>query len=241
MTVASPKTKLALIDSGIYRIDVAADGTGTVAVWKGRAEIGKEATVVKSGREATINGAEASIVKFDRDDKDQLEIWSKARAKELAKVSSSLARNNMRTALMRSFIGREWNIYNSFGLWVYDPWTGFNCFMPFGYGWNSPYGYGFGHSLWFYNLPPVVYSPPGGGGNTGGGPVRVIHDVKTPRIPPFAQAQGSSGSTGRSVSTMKPGRADSGGGSDPVRSSGSVYIPPMETTTRTVSPSKPGH
>jgi len=240
VTVNSPKTKLALIDSGIYRIDVAADGTGKVAVWKGRAEIGNEATVVKSGREATLAGSQASIVKFDRDDRDQLEVWSKGRAKELAKISSSLAKNTMRTALMRSYLGRGWNMYGSFGLWVFDPFTSYHCFLPFGYGWYSPYGYGFGHSIWYYNLPPVVYSPPSGGGSTGGGP-RVVHDVKTPRIapPPFIQAQGSSGSTGRQISTIKPGRGDSDGG-DPVRSSGSVYVPPMETT-RTISPTKGNH
>ena len=51
-------------------------------------------------------------------------------------------------------------MYNSFGLWVYDPQFGRHCFLPFGYGWSSPYGYGFGTDIWWYRLPQAVYYPP---------------------------------------------------------------------------------
>ena len=233
VTVNSPKTKFSLIDSGIYRINVSADGTGKVYVWKGRAEIGSDtATAIKSGREASMAGSQVAISKFDRDDKDSLEIWSKSRAKELAKISGNLAKSNMRSALMRSFLGRSWNVYDSFGLWIYDPFSRSNCFLPFGYGWYSPYGYGFGHSLWYYNLPGVVYEPPTGGT----GPVRSVSDSKPRHLPPFVQAQGSSGSTGRDVSPIKPGRADSDFESEPVRSSPSVFV--QSAPARVVSDSK---
>jgi FecR protein len=249
VTVNSPKTKLSLIESGVYRVNVAADGNATIAVWKGRAQIGNdEKAIVKSGREASLSGSQMAIAKFDRDEKDSLELWSKTRAKELAKISGNLARNTMRTALMRSFLGRGWNMYDSFGLWVYDPFRRNHCFLPFGYGWNSPYGYGFGHSIWYYNLPPAVVQPPTHGG------IRLPTDRK-PGVqtgnepPPFIRVQGSSGSTGRDVSSVKPGRSidpDSSFGSEPIRSSGgsssgssgsgSVSPPP----TREVQDSKPG-
>ena len=249
VTVNSPKTKFSLIESGIYRIDVSADGNGKIAVWKGLAQIGNDAAaIVKSGREATLAGSLASIAKFDRDDKDSLEIWSKARAKELAKLSGQLARNTMRTALMRGFLGRGWNIYDSFGLWVYDPFRRSHCFLPFGYGWNSPYGYGFGHSIWYYNLPPVVYQPPvnptGGSQPPRYGPrVPIVKSSSEP--PSFIRVQGTSGSTGRDYSAVKPGRVDSSSyGSEPIRSSGgSTYSPPASSPppseTRANSPSKP--
>ena len=246
VTVNAPKTKFTLIESGIYRIDVSADGRGKVAVWKGRAQIGNDA-IVKSGREATLNGSHASIAKFDRDDKDSLEIWSKARAKELAKISGQLARNTMRTALMRSFLGRGWNMYDSFGLWVYDPFRRSHCFLPFGNGWNSPYGYGFGNSIWYYNLPSVVYQPPNGGYQ----PPRYgprVPIVKDPDVPAYIKVQGTSGSTGRDFGSIKPGRDDSPSpyGSEPIRSSSPAYSPPPASSppssapdTRANSPQKP--
>lgn len=235
VTVNSPKTKFSLIESGIYRINVAADGRGKIAVWKGRAQIGNETATVKSGREGVLSGSQVAIAKFDRDDKDSLELWSKSRAKDLAKSSASLARNSMRTALMSSFLGRGWNMYDSFGLWIFDASRGSHCFLPFGYGWNSPYGYGFGHSIWYYNLPTSVIYPPSNG------PIRVVRDHK-PTIPAFVQAQGTSGSTGRDPHAVKPGREDSSFGSEPIRSSGgSTYSPPPSTEIKAVRTSKPNH
>lgn len=241
--VSTPKSKLTLVDSGVYRIDVDAAGAGKVAVWKGKAYFGDDqASVVKGGREGSMNGNALAVAKFDRDDKDELEAWSKDRAKELAKITGRLERDTMRTALMRSFLGRQWNVYNSFGLWVYDPFRGVNCFLPFGWGWGSPYGYGFGNSLWYYNLPWVVYNPP-----TGGGPVKVVRDTKPGRVmdaparPPFAQVQGSSGATGRDFSLVKPGRGiDPVMDNAPVRSSG-AYIPmDSPSTSKPVQDTKPG-
>ena len=225
VTVSTPKSSTVLIESGVYRVDVEADGTGKVAVWKGKAQLGDDAAaIVKSGREAAISAGQASIVKFDRDDKDELEIWSKERAKELAKLTGKLQRDNMRTSLMRSYLGRSWNMYNSFGLWVYDPFSRNHCFLPFGLGWGSPYGYGFGNSLWYYNLPGVVYYPP----VQTGGPVRQVKPGRVRAMdrdnmtPPFAAVQGKTGATGRDVMPMKPGRSIGVDplGSDPVRSSG---------------------
>lgn len=249
VTVHTPKSKFTLVESGVYRVDAGTDGGGKVAVWKGRALIGDDAkAIVKSGREGAAVGA---IAKFDRDDKDELELWSKDRAKELARVTGRLQRENMRTELMRSFLGRQWNMYGSFGLWVWDPFRRSSCFLPFGWGWGSPYGYGFGHSIWNYNLPTPVFYPPITGGN---GPIRTVRTTKpgreidAPIRPPFAQIQGSSGSTGRDISIVKPGRgADIGPitTSDPIRSSGGfpsgssvpASAPPP---SRQVMDSKPG-
>ena len=249
VSVNTPKTKLTLIDSGIYRIDVGAGGVGKIAVWKGKARVGDdEKAIIKSGREGSMTGSTLAVNKFDRDEKDELELWSKSRAKELAKITASLERNTMRTALMRSFLGRQWNIYNSFGLWVYDPWRRNHCFLPFGWGWGSPYGYGFGNNIYYYGLPRVVYNPPPPGST---GPVTPVGETKTRRLPPvsgdapvrppFVQVQGSSGSTGRDLET-KVGRG--GGvdfspsvGSEPIRSSGGFE--PVRPSMPSAPPSAP--
>ena len=162
ITVSAPKASFSIVKSGIYRVDVAADGTAKLEVWKGKAQIGEsEKATLKGGRAVNIGGGEeASIEKFDRDEKDVFELWSKSRAKELAKTNSRLQRQDVRNTLISSFDSQRWSMYDSFGLWVFDPLTRGYCFLPFGYGWRSPYGYGFGRDIWYYRLPPVIYNQP---------------------------------------------------------------------------------
>lgn len=161
ITVNAPKASFYIIKSGIYRVDVSADGSGKLEVWKGRAQIGEsEKATLKGGRAANIDGSQGAVEKFDRDEKDAFELWSKSRAKELAKLNSRLERQDVRNTLISSFNGRGWSMYDSFGLWVFDPLSRGFCFLPFGYGWSSPYGYGFGRDIWYYRLPRVIYNQP---------------------------------------------------------------------------------
>ena len=169
VSVKTPRSTYVLVESGIYRVDVSASGD-QLEVWKGAARIAGLKDLIKAGRTATTRtDAHTVVAKFDRDDKDPLDVWSKVRSRELAKIASKLDRDQTRTALMRSYLGRRWDVYSSFGLWVFNPLFGGYCFLPFGYGWNSPYGYGLGHYLGWYNLPPIVWYPPSNlpGGNTG--------------------------------------------------------------------------
>lgn len=167
VSVITPQAKFYLIESGVYRVDVLPDGTRKIEVWKGKAQIGDKAgTVVKGGKSATIQNGQLAVAKFDRDEKDPLEAWSKLRAKELAKINSTLQRRAMRDSLLNSYNSNNWNFYNSFGVWVYDPFSLNHCFLPFGYGWSSPYGYGYGYNFWNYRLPRYVYyqQPPSSSG-----------------------------------------------------------------------------
>lgn len=188
--VSTPKANFNIVKSGIYRVDVLADGSGKIAVWKGKAEVGgSNATEVKGGREATVNQSNVAVEKFDRDEKDALETWSKDRAKELAKANSRLERNDVRNTLINSFNNRGWNMFDSYGLWLYNRYTGGFCFLPFGYGWNSPYGYGFGRDLWYMRLPRFIYyyqppTPTAAPNNT----------ARTPRrstVPPYQRVDGA--------------------------------------------------
>lgn len=158
VAVTTPKNRYDLVESGVYRVDVAADGNARIEVWKGKAEVGD--AVLKGGKTASSLDGQVAVAKFDRDDRDDFETWSKDRAKELAKGTNALRDRTLRTSLMRSFLGGRWNMYDSFGLWVYDASFGRYCFLPFGYGWSSPYGYGFQANIGWYGLPRVVYYPP---------------------------------------------------------------------------------
>mgnify|MGYP003394184613 CR=1 FL=1 len=245
VNVHGPKSKFVLVDSGVYRLDVDREES-TLSVWKGKARVGGETgEVMKGGRESKVDGGQVVVAKFDRDEKDELDTWSKARSKELSKMIASLDRNNVRNSLMNSYLVGRWNMFNSFGVWVYDPFLGTNCFLPFGYGWSSPYGYGFGRHIGWYRLPPVVYypqtTPTGGGTPTTPGPVdRRQGGGRFPSTPaeppPFRQMQKQEGGVffpserggGRFPSDDRgssptyvpsfpsaPSKSDSGGSSNP--------------------------
>lgn len=244
VNVHGPKSKFVLVDSGVYRLDVDGDES-KLSVWKGKARVGSETgELMKGGRESTVDGGQIVVAKFDRDDKDELDTWSKARSKELSKMIAELDRDMVRNSLMRSYLGGHWNLFNSFGLWIYDPFRASYCFMPFGYGWSSPYGYGYGRYLNWYNFPPVIYrpypqnpgpvTPPGGGTPTtpGQGPIdRRGGGGRLPSgPPPFAQMQKQEGGT-----VFPSGR---GGGRFPSGDTGSsapTFVPSFPSSS---APSK---
>ncbi|MEO5858841.1 MAG: FecR domain-containing protein [Pyrinomonadaceae bacterium] len=168
VAVGTPMHRYDLMESGVYRVDVATDGNARIEVWKGKAEVGD--AILRGGKSASSLDGQMAVAKFDRDDRDNFETWSRDRAKELAKGTNALKDRTLRTSLMRSFLGGRWNMYNSFGLWVYDAQFGRYCFLPFGYGWSSPYGYGFGTDIWWYRLPQAAFYPPMRAGSGSGTP-----------------------------------------------------------------------
>lgn len=212
--VNTPGAQFYAVKSGVYRVDVMSDGTAKIEVWDGKAKIGDmNASIVKSGREALVNGNEVAVAKFDRDEKDALEMWSKSRAKELAKINSRLERNALRNTLVNGYQSNSWNLYNSFGLWIADASYSGYCFLPFGYGWYSPYGYNLGWNLWniklpgyVYNQPPIIINPGGNGnGNTPPVPTKESQQVSIRNtVPPFQQMQNNGGNNSGTTRKVDP-------------------------------------
>jgi FecR protein len=160
--VETPQTKSFILESGIYRFDVVADGTSKVEVWKGKLQIGKDKSgIVKGGKVASVNNSQLAITKFDRDNKDEFEIWSKLRAKDLSQINASLDQRGMRNSLLSGLYSGAWNGYDTYGVWVFNYRTRTWCFMPRGYGFSSPYGFGLGRNIWDCGLTyQIVYSNP---------------------------------------------------------------------------------
>jgi hypothetical protein len=231
VTVDTPKANFYLVQSGIYRVDVLPDGNEKIEVWKGKAHVGSS-TIVKGGRSALISGNQATVEKFDRDEKDDLELWSKSRAKELAKINAKLERKSVRDSLMTSFNNRGWSLYDSFGLWVYNRTYGTYCFLPFGYGWQSPYGYGFGYNFWDYKMPRYIYYNPmpnpqqPGRGGSNQPPASSSPSMSEKRsnmhTPPFERMQ-------RAEDRRAPVSSDVFTPSMPSRSSAPVMMPPASS------------
>ena len=246
VAVSTSKTTFHLVRSGVYRID-AGTADGKISVWKGLAEVSGDAdSVVNSGRSATVSNGNATIAKFDRGDKDALETWSKSRAKELARITSQLQRGDVRTALLSSFFGRRWNLYDSFGLWVFDPFRHSYCFLPFGNGWGSPYGYDYGRYLGWYDLPPVIYQQNPTGHQTTNTPTntpttpvtgRIRNndsrrvEVDQPSVPPFVRMQNSGDAGSRGGGSTSDGDRGRDRTFDSGQSSPPIFSPP---------PSSPG-
>ena len=102
VSVKMPKQHVFLTQTGVYRLDVTADGNSRLAVFKGEAFVGPKAqTKVASGRTAllTVNGT--SVAKFDRDTKDPFDVWSKERGKNLMKANAQLQQKALRNSLIR--------------------------------------------------------------------------------------------------------------------------------------------
>lgn len=160
--VATPQTRVEIVRAGVYRIDVTQQGETVVAVQKGRARVGEGAAalVVKGGREARVAGAGGvEIAKLEKRQRDALDLWSRDRGKELAKVNNSLASRQTNT-MLASYNGIfdtfRADVPGSYGFWMWSPQRNCYTFLPFYTGWRSPYGFGYGSSFLYrdyYNCP----------------------------------------------------------------------------------------
>lgn len=171
ISINTPQANIQLEKSGIYRINTDINAT-EIYVWKGTARVGNE--IVKSGRKTVVgkNGVMAEVIKFNKDDsRDGLDLWSKDRAKELAKVNNRLKDRELVRAFRNSslfgFSGRS----SGAGYWVFDRLTRGYCFVPYGFSsWDSPYGFGYGNGIFYDRGPTIiirqpypVFTNPGGG------------------------------------------------------------------------------
>ena len=211
VNVKTPTARFYLVKSGVYRIDVLENGLSKIEVRRGKAQLGDfNATKLKKGKAAIVNNGQVAVSSFKRKDRDEFENWSRSRAKGLAKANAKLQRNNMRSALWNGYRSNRWNPYSSFGVWAYSPMFGSYCFLPFGYGWRSPYGFNLSRDLFYFRLPRTVYyyrpvtkttGTTASSTNTGGTSTRPT--VAPRRTPPKPSGVGGSRSrAGRTPSTV---------------------------------------
>jgi hypothetical protein len=179
--IDTPRTQALVVRSGIYRVNVAPDGATEFLVRKGRALVGPDALTVREGGVASnAAGGAVEVAKFDKDQKDDLDAWSKRRAEEMARANSRLQRRTVNTALA----GMSWNNFGwgstaLSGLWYFNAVAGCYTYLPF-FGWSSPYGFdyftaapglaGYCHCGYNYRDAWRPSGVVGNGGNvTGGG------------------------------------------------------------------------
>lgn len=193
--VSTPNATFTIIRSGIYRINVEQNAS-ELAVYKGRASYGTDATAtLKGGNSVRLSNGVAELAKVPKE-KDPFELWSKQRAELLAKANERLARRTLNGYLSE----RSWDSWfwgpRRFGLWTFNASYGCYTFLPFYYGWASPYGHYYGSYYWrggyggYYgsNPNPIIVNnqgpppgsgsggtiTPGGGGGSGGGGISPV-------------------------------------------------------------------
>lgn len=163
--INTPQTRVEIVRAGVYRVDVSQAGETIVSVQKGRALVGEGAAalLLKGGKEARVSGAAgvevSKLQKKDKKQRDELELWSRERGKELAKANEALA-NKQTNSLLASYNGfydtLRADFPNRFGFWFWNARGNCYTFLPFYAGWRSPYGFGYGSSFYYpdyYNCP----------------------------------------------------------------------------------------
>jgi hypothetical protein len=182
ISISTPHTKLAIVRQGLYRLNVVPEDATELIVRKGRVILSDSHTKVKGGNKVVFSATNFSVAKLTKEEKKAVEkqdvdVWSKERAQTLAKANSRIT-NRMLTSAFASFGGFDSSRHNP-GFWFFNSRVGCYTFLPFFYGWGSPYGSSYstyfyssyGPYPWGNNYPTGGYYPNGNTGSRGGGSV----------------------------------------------------------------------
>lgn len=152
--IVTAEQRMTIVRPGIYRIN-AGQGVTELLVRKGRIMLGDDPrNIVKGGKKITITrDAPAAIAKLTRNDKDDFDTWSKERGETLARANGRLSRRGLNGYLANS-TGWADARFGSWGLWTWSSFAGCYTFMPFYYGWGSPYGGSYGMFAGFWGFYP---------------------------------------------------------------------------------------
>lgn len=142
--ITTPHARLSIVRRGLYRVNVVPGDTTELIVRKGRVMLEGSHTKVKGGNKVVFSSGSFSVAKLEKADKnsgDTLESWSKFRAQALAKANSRISGRTL-SAFANSF-RNDWSfsaLWRRSGFWLFNSDFGCYTFLPFGYGWGSPYG-----------------------------------------------------------------------------------------------------
>jgi hypothetical protein len=187
INISTPHTKLAIVRHGLYRLNVVPEDATELIVRKGRVML-NDSQKVKGGNKVIFSATTHSVAKLKGDekkDRDETDLWSKERAQTLAKANRRIS-DRMLSSAFDSFRSSDWMFGGGrrSGFWFFNPRSSCYTFVPFYYGWGSPYGSSYSFSIYnpFYccsyrnNSWPVAShpnrTPPGNGSPGTGSPSR---------------------------------------------------------------------
>jgi hypothetical protein len=160
IVVVTPQARVRIVRSGLYRLNLLPSGVTEVAVQKGRAVVvGSPETVIKGGKVARVGAGGVEVAKFDKKNRDALDLWSRERGRELAKANEKLANRNTNALLARTSFDSMYSAQFASGLWLWSANYGCYTFLPFGIGYRSPYGHWYGSSYNPFGYPSCGSCP----------------------------------------------------------------------------------
>ena len=186
LTILAGEATVAIAKHGLYRFDMA---TNSLKVFDGTASVvvNGQTLLVGQGRMMRMENGQAVVEKFNKDDLDALDTWSRRRAEQVARANASSAKQvydsgcgpwggNSRYgtsnwAAVNNTTNPNSPCYNPCGGWRYNPWFGTVTYIPCGNNIYSPYGYRYwapGNIMRAFYRPPVM-SPTMPMGGYGGG------------------------------------------------------------------------
>ena len=219
INISTPHTRLAIVRHGLYRLSVVPGDATELIVRKGRVILSNSHTKVKGGNKVVFSATNVIVAKLTKEekkqkDKEEVDVWSKQRAETLAKANRRI-NDSMLNSAFATF--RDFDPFSSsrLGFWFFNARAGCYTFLPFYYGWRSPYGGNYWNTVYYYpsinsypntgstNRPPATgsgggtYTPPSGGsgGSSGGGTYR-------PSPPPVSAPSGGFGNGGGGMRTQ---------------------------------------
>jgi hypothetical protein len=172
LTILAGEATVTVTKHGLYRFDMA---TNAIKVYDGTAgvTINGETTLVGQGRMLKVENGKPVIEKFNKDETDALDNWSRRRAEQLAHANVSSAKqvydsgcgsyngngtfNTSNWAANSPTLSPNSPCYNPCGGWRYNSWYGTVTYIPCGAHVYSPYGYGYYSP---YNVMRAFYQPP---------------------------------------------------------------------------------
>lgn len=180
--IITAQQRMTIVRAGIYRINVR-PGVTELFVRKGRMALGTDRDdIIKSGKKVTFGSSGQSIAKLEKTEKDEFDDWSKFRGETLARANQKLSARTLNGYLASSTWGSFDSRFGRWGLWTWSPFASCYTFLPFYYGWGSPYGSNYGlfapYNGYYYpgsnprNYNPTIVTNSSGGSGSGsyGGP-----------------------------------------------------------------------
>src|ERR1700682_4747019 len=151
IAIATGRERLTIVRPGIYRINSQVGAT-ELLVRKGRVSVGNSPELVKSGNKLSFAQGSTLTAKLTKSDKDRFDEWSQARGETLARANQRLSAGTLNGYLSATGWGSPSARFGRWGLWTWSPVLGCSTFLPFYYGWATPYGqyYGLYYTFDFY-------------------------------------------------------------------------------------------
>lgn len=226
INITTPHAKMVIIKRGLYRVNVKPGDTTELFVRKGRVVLANGHTKVKEGNKVVFSSTNFFVAKIEKAEKnrDAIETWSKDRAETVALANNKIPTKDL-NSLLASLQDSWWAGFSarSSGVWLFNPRFSCYTFMPFTFGWGSPYGssysrifdcdcYGYRRSI-YDNPRQVIFGGPGVGPGSGPGPGTGPAGPGPGAVSPRGNPSASPDWPGRSIG--KPDTNPDGGRSRP--------------------------